>query len=60
MKKQIVKEVESFSVDIAANGFVIDYTGRSEDDDWISTKQVVNNMEELVNAIHKICTELAG
>jgi hypothetical protein len=53
-KKVVTKGVEDFSVAIAYNGFVIDYSGRTEDDDYEGMKIVVASTEELFAEIQKI------
>jgi len=53
-KKDIVKEVNDFSVDIADNGFVLNYSGRNNDDDWTSAKLVFTEVGQLVAKIYEI------
>jgi len=53
-KKDIVKEVNDFSVDIADNGFVLNYSGRNNDDDWVNTKLVFTEVGQLVAKIYEI------
>lgn len=60
MKKEVVKGVDSFSVDIADNGYIVDYSGNDENGDWASSKRVVNSQNELLALIAKICQEMNG
>lgn len=53
-KAMIVKEVNDFNVEIADNGFVLNYSGRTEDDDWVTTKVVITSVDDLVKAITDI------
>lgn len=53
-KKEVVKEVEDFNVEILNNGFVIGYSGRTEDDDYAMTKLVLTTEEDLFAEIRKV------
>ena len=53
-KKVVTKDVEDFSVSVAHNGFVIDFSGRTEDDDYASMKLVVASADELFAEIQKL------
>lgn len=45
--KTITKNVDDFTVDIVNNGFVIDYSGNSDDDDYVRTKLVFRDLNQL-------------
>ena len=53
-KKQVTKGVEDFNVEIAYNGFVVGYSGRTEDDEYEHLKVVVTTEEELFSVIKEI------
>jgi len=52
--KLIVKDVNDFNVDIADNGFVLNYSGQDGEDNWQSAKVVVNNQEQLFEELVKV------
>lgn len=52
--KEVTKEVTDFRVDIADNGFVIEFSGYDKDGDYASNKRVVMSVQELHQAIDKI------
>jgi hypothetical protein len=58
-KKQVTKGVETFDVEIVSNGFVLNYSGKDAEDDWTSTKEIVNNVEQLHQRIDKIIEEMS-
>jgi hypothetical protein len=53
-KKPVTKNVETFDVEIVSNGFVLNYSGKDEDDNWTSTKEIVTTLEGLHQRIDKI------
>jgi hypothetical protein len=53
-KKPVIKEVSDFNVEIADNGFVLNYSGRDADDDWANVKVVLTSAEQLADEINKI------
>ena len=53
-KKPVVKAVETFDVEIVSNGFVLNYSGKNEEDDWAQTKEIVSSLEQLHARIDKI------
>jgi hypothetical protein len=57
MKLKVTKNVKSFSVDIASNGFIMEYTGDNESDNWVEDKIVMPDMNTLVQHIKRV-TEL--
>jgi|SaaInlStandDraft_1057018.scaffolds.fasta_scaffold310727_2 hypothetical protein len=42
---KIVKDVSDFSVDFCENGYVLNYSGRTEEDDYNNTKKVFTNWD---------------
>jgi hypothetical protein len=50
---RITKEVHSVEIDFAANGFVMNYSGRDDNDEWKSTKLVLVDFEELKEELKK-------
>jgi hypothetical protein len=57
MNLKVTKNVKSFSVDIASNGFIMEYTGDNESGDWVEDKIVMPDMNTLVQHIKRV-TEL--
>jgi len=53
-KKLVVKAVETFDVEIVSNGFVLNYSGKTEEDDWGQTKEIIPNLETLHYRITRI------
>lgn len=53
-KKLVTKGVETFDVEIVSNGFVLSYSGKDAEDEWASTKEIVNSLEQLHSRIDKI------
>jgi hypothetical protein len=51
---KIIKEVSDFNVEIADNGFVLNYSGKTEDDDWVNSKVVITSVDDLVKTITDI------
>ena len=42
---KIVKDVSDFSVDVCENGYVLNYSGRNEANDYDTTKKVFTNWD---------------
>jgi len=55
----IVKEVSNLSIDFAANGFVVKYSGRNEEADWQSIKQIFTNFDDLTAHLQYVYDELS-
>jgi hypothetical protein len=53
-KKLVTKNVETLDIEIVSNGFVLNYSGKTEEDDWGSTKEIVATIEELNQRISNI------
>jgi hypothetical protein len=51
---RVTKEVTSFEVEIANNGFVLAYSGRNKKNDWTNDKIVVPNTQSLVAEIERL------
>ena len=58
-KKEVVKGVTDFRVEIADNGFVLEYSGEDVNGDWANAKRVVANASDLGQAIMKIVNEMS-
>lgn len=56
--KEVVKNVDSFSVEIADNGYIIQFSGDDENDNWVNNKRVVTNDEQLMSTIGTIVNTL--
>lgn len=50
-KKVITKDVDSIYINFAENGFILDYSGETEDDDYHTSKILVSNFDELIEKI---------
>lgn len=57
VKQPVVTGVSDFSVTLADNGFVVDYSGSDIDDNWTSTKKLLLTVDELVAEIKDIITK---
>lgn len=53
-KLPVVKEVTDFNVEFADNGFVLNYSGQDENDDWTTSKMVIFDLDSLLSAIKYI------
>jgi len=51
MAKQVTKDVDYFSVNFADNGYILEYSGKNDEDDWRNAKILVSTFDELVEAI---------
>lgn len=54
MDYKVKKDVSEFRVELANNGFVIEYSGRNANDDWAADKIVVPNIERLFDEVNRI------
>lgn len=52
--KEIVNGVDSFSVNILDNGFTIEYTGNNNDNNWVTNKIIVGDVEKLCEIIRGV------
>ena len=50
-KKEIVKNVESFSVSLLDNGYTLQYSGYDEDDAYQNRNIVLTSLEDLIKQI---------
>jgi hypothetical protein len=50
-KKEIVRNVESFSVSLLDNGYTLQYSGYDENDDYQNRNMVLTSLEDLINQI---------
>lgn len=57
-KAKVVKDVENLNISIFDNGFTLEYSGRTADDDWESNKMIVPDLETLFVEIKRV-VELA-
>ena len=57
-RKEVVKGVTDFRVDIVDNGFVIEFSGEDAEGDWASAKRIISDMQELIRVITKINDEM--
>ena len=54
MEYKVTKDVSEFRVELANNGFVIEYSGRNENDGWAADKIVVPNIKSLFDEVNRI------
>jgi hypothetical protein len=54
MFNKLAKRNNEFTIENIANGYVIAVGGRSAEDDWITEKVYVSNMDQLMNAIRTL------
>ena len=52
--KAIVNGVDSFSVSILDNGFTLEYTGNNSDNDWVTNKIIVGDVDKLCELIRGV------
>lgn len=52
--KDIVKGVESVSVNILDNGYTLEFTGNTDKGDWITSKTIVSSVDELCEHIKSV------
>ena len=51
-KKVITKDVDIIYINFAENGFILEYSGQTEDDNhWHTSKNLVSNFDELVEKL---------
>lgn len=51
IKDILAKREENFTVTICANGYMFEAQGRDAKDDWVTTKVLCSNFNELINTI---------
>lgn len=56
-KTEVVSGVTDFSVALADNGFIVEYTGEDEDGNWTSVKKLVLGVDALVEEVKFILTK---
>ena len=52
--KNIVKGVDSVSVNILDNGYTLEFTGYNASNDWVTSKVIVASVDELCAHIKEI------
>lgn len=52
--KDIVKGVDSVSVNILDNGYTLEFTGYNSNGDWVTSKIIVATVDELCNHIKEV------
>ena len=45
---------ENFEITIATNGFMVDFCGRDADDNWVRSKLICKDTDELMDTIGTI------
>ena len=52
--KAIVNGVDNFSVSILDNGYTLEYTGNNSDNDWVTNKVIVGDVDKLCELIRGV------
>ena len=52
--KAIVNGIDSFSVSILDNGYTLEYTGNNSDNDWVTNKVIVGDVDKLCELIRGV------
>jgi hypothetical protein len=52
--KTIVNGVDNFSVSILDNGYTLEYTGNNSDNDWVTNKVIVGDVDKLCELIRGV------
>jgi hypothetical protein len=53
-KLAVISGVDSISVNFADNGYVVEYSGQDENDDWANAKLVVNTVQEVIDILKDV------
>ncbi len=54
LNRTIVTGVDNFTVNIMDNGFTVEYTGNNSDNEWITSKVIVSDVDKLCELIRGI------
>lgn len=57
---KLSKVDESFTITMYDNGFMVEVSGRDEEDDWATTKILCSTFEQVVETIKEIPTLKRG
>ena len=57
MKKKLRSVDDSYTINMYDNGFMVEYGGRDENDDWDRAKIVCNTIDEVVELVKFIATQ---
>jgi hypothetical protein len=52
--KDIIKGVDSVSINILDNGYTLEFTGYNVNGDWVTSKTIVGSVDELCNHIKEV------
>lgn len=52
--RTIVNGVDNFTVSILDNGFTVEYTGNNSDNEWVTSKVIVNDVDKLCELIRGV------
>jgi len=59
MNKKITKEVDYVQINFADNGFIVEYSGQNEDNDYRNAKILVSSVDEMIEQI-KVAVEASS
>lgn len=51
---EVTNKVEDISIAFADNGYIIEYRGYDNNDEWASAKVVVLSLEEMIEVIRDV------
>jgi hypothetical protein len=54
VNRTIVNGVDNFTVNILDNGFTVEYTGNNSENDWVTSKTIVSDVDKLCEIIRGI------
>jgi len=55
-KNEVVAGVTDFTVSLADNGFIVEYSGQDEDDNWSNSKKLILSVDDLIAEVKDILT----
>lgn len=53
---EVTNKVEDVSISFADNGYIIEYRGNDDNEEWASAKMVVLSLEEALEVIRDVAT----
>jgi len=53
--KTIVKEVKGITIDIADNGYILNYSGCTEEETYESSTEIYKTLDEVLDKVKLIC-----
>lgn len=50
----VTKEVKSVNIVFADNGFILTYSGRDDQDNWVDAKLILHSFEEVFKQLERL------